>query len=248
VIVRASDDLLAMTGQLEYGYHSKLVGAGRTTRAARLVAGLNVLVVQSVKHLQKGGFFTVGVAGVNIGVLNGKGSVAGIAGAAVGVECPGSASLGARGTGAILARELAFRLGAESGDFALPCAAGLGALRNAVGVGGSACGAAHRGTAHVLARVRATVHAALVLGASDLAHRRLTRDLAFGTLSRFAIHLAVGAFAHRVADGRALWVIAKPFANRMALSVWVWFLDQRGGRNCHSNGEDEDEQLHLYFR
>jgi len=121
-------------------------------------------------------------------------------------------------TSGFLASKLALGFGAQGGGLALPCALGLLAKRRAVGLRGSASGAADSGTADSLAGW-AVFLLAHILGASDRAHGFLAVDFAFGAFGRFAVHLALGSSADWVTLGRADRVIAQPFALRMALST-----------------------------
>jgi len=55
-----------------------------------------------------------------------------------------------------------------------------------------------------------------VLGASDGAHRSLAMNGALGARYLFAFHLALRACANRVANSRALRIVAHPLAHRVA--------------------------------
>ena len=90
--------------------------------------------------------------------------------------------------------------------------------RGAVGFGGSAGGTAHGRAAHSLA-FRAIFHLAHFLGAAHRARRLFTVHFALGAFVRFAVHLTVGARAHRVALGRADGVVAQPFTLGV-LATW----------------------------
>jgi len=64
---------------------------------------------------------------------------------------------------------------------------------------------------------RATIFLTQFLGASDSANRALAVNGAFSASSLFASHFTFRTSANRMADSRALRIIALPFANRVAL-------------------------------
>jgi hypothetical protein len=129
----------------------------------------------------------------------------------------------------LLAGQLALRLRAQSGSLALPGALSLLAERAAVGLGGSAGGAAHGWAADSLAG-GAVFFLAHVLRASDGADGFLAVHFALGTLSRLAVHLALGSGAHRVAFGGTDGIVTQPLALRVALSG--------GGHGQESNNSE----------
>ena len=116
----------------------------------------------------------------------------------------------------MFASELAFGLGAESGGLAFPGALGFLAERSTVGFGGSAGSSADSGAADGFTGW-AVVHFAHLLGASDRADGFFAVNFTFGAFRGFAVHLAFGASAHRVAFGGADGVVAQPLALRVAL-------------------------------
>jgi len=121
-------------------------------------------------------------------------------------------------TGGLLALKLALRAGAGGGLGARPVALGLLAQGRALGLGGDASGVASGRGADGLA-LGAVTSLAHVLGAANRTLRLVAVNLALGTLELLALLLALRARADRVADGRALRVIALPAALRVALSL-----------------------------
>jgi len=67
----------------------------------------------------------------------------------------------------------------------------------------------------------ASVFFTSILGTTNCAHWLLTVDGAFSAGYLLALHLALRPLANRVADSRAGWVIALPFAHWVALQVNV---------------------------
>jgi len=86
----------------------------------------------------------------------------------------------------------------------------------ALGLGSSASGVAMSRRADGLA-LGAAVHLALLLRAANRAHGLLAVDGARRARGLLALHLALGALTHRVADSRAGGIIALPLALRVAL-------------------------------
>jgi hypothetical protein len=168
--------------------------------AAHLLA-LLTSVVDSVQHLNEGW----GVNGSQSGgcICNGGLEVLGVAGAASVLQW----SL----AGGLLALELALGLGAVGGLGTLVGAGELFANGLALGFWGSASSVADGGLADRLA-LGASVLLALLLGAADRANGLLAMNSALGARSLLALHLAFRSLAHRVANGRALRVIALPLA------------------------------------
>lgn len=125
--------------------------------------------------------------GVEIGVQHSEVHV----GATASTAATGTASSGSEHSTVVTARlfagELALGLGAQGRCAALPCTFGGFAERGAVGLGGSAGGAADGGAAHGLAlgaaSITFTFHLAHLLGASHAAHGLLAVDFALGTLA-----------------------------------------------------------------
>ena len=118
--------------------------------------------------------------------------------------------------GSLLALQLALGLGAVGRLGALVLASELFADRGTLGLGGRARGRAAGRLADGLA-LGAVVLLALVLGATDGADGLLAMDGALGARYLLALHLALGALAHRVANGGASRVVALPLADRVAL-------------------------------
>jgi len=116
----------------------------------------------------------------------------------------------------LLALQLALGLGAVGGLGALVLASQLLANGGTLGLGGRASGVAAGRLAHGLA-LGAVVLLALVFGATDGADGLLAMDGALGARYLLALHLALGALAHRVANCGAGGVIALPFADGVAL-------------------------------
>jgi len=141
-----------------------------------------LLVGGSVEELDKVGAGSVGLhlggAGMDLSLFDSERHGGGRARAARSFGVSEDALLVASG---LFASELAFGFGAEGGSLALPSALGLLAKRRAVGLGGSAGGAADGGTADSLAS-RATGFLAHFLGATNRADRFLTVDLALSAL------------------------------------------------------------------
>jgi len=124
-------------------------------------------------------------------------------------------------TSRLLALKFALGLSAVGGLDALVCAVQLLAHRGALGFGGSAGGVATCGLAHGLA-LGASVLLTLLLRAADGAHGTLAVDGALGTRGLLALHLALRARAHGVADSRAGGVITLPLALRVAFVSEDW--------------------------
>jgi len=119
-------------------------------------------------------------------------------------------------TSRLLALQLAFGSLTVGGLHALVVAFQFLAHRRALGFGSSASGVAlSRGTDSLA--LGAIFLLAIILGATDRAHRTLAVNNALSTSSLFASHLALGTRADRVAHSWALRVIALPTALRVAL-------------------------------
>ncbi len=114
--------------------------------------------------------------------------------------------------------EFALGLSTVGGLGALLEAAELLANRLALGFRGGASGVANRGLADCLA-LGASLGFALISRAADGANRALAVNHALGTRSLFALHVTLGGRANRVADGRALRVVALPSTLRVALMM-----------------------------
>jgi hypothetical protein len=179
------------------------------------------LVGETVHNFEEGSFGASDAvfAGMDFGVLDSEGGVAGVARAAGGVATGGTEFFLFGATG-LFASKLAFGLGAQSGGLAFPGTLGLLAQRSAVGFGGSAGGSADGGTADSFTGW-AVIHFAHFLGATDRADGFFAVNFTFGAFRGFAVHLAFGASAHRVAFGGAHWVVTQPLALRVALKVSV---------------------------
>jgi len=134
-----------------------------------------------------------------------------------------------------LALQLALGLGAVGRLDALVLAVEFLAHRAAFGLGSGASGVALSRVADGLAR-RASLLLAVVLGAADRANRALAVHDAFSASSLFASHLALRARAHRVADSRALRIIALPAAHGVALL---------GSRNSDDGQQNDESELHF---
>lgn len=126
--------------------------------------------------------------------------------------------------------EFALGLSTVGGLGALLEAAELLANRLALGFRGGASGVANRGLADCLA-LGASLGFALISRAADGANGALAVNHALGAGSLFALHVTLGGRANRVADGRALGVIALPSTLRVALS----------GHGSGEEGEQNDE-------
>jgi len=135
----------------------------------------------------------------------------------------------------LLALQLALGALAVGGLDALVVAFELLAHRAALGFGGGASGVALSRRAHSLA-LGAVLLLAIVLGATDRAHRALAVNNTFGASGLLASHLALGARAHRVAHSGALRVIALPTALRVAL-----LSNSTDSQDSH---EDKQESAH----
>jgi hypothetical protein len=81
---------------------------------------------------------------------------------------------------------------------------------------------------------------AVVLGAADRAGGLLAVDDALSALNFLALHLALGASAHGVADSRASRVIALPTALRVALG-----LSSRHSAQGDERKDDSDDDTHF---
>jgi len=127
-----------------------------------------------------------------------------------------------------LALELALWLGAQSGLLAFPVAFHLLAHWRASGSWGDAACVALRRSTNSLA-LWATLLFAHIFRAANTAFRSFTVNSAGCTRRLFALDLALGALAHRVALCRANWVVALPATFRVALSS-----------KCHSQCADKE--------
>jgi len=116
----------------------------------------------------------------------------------------------------LLALQLALGLGAVGGLEALVLAVQFLANRAAAGFGGVASGVAASRLANGLA-LGAVFLLALVLGAADGADGLLAVNSALSARNFLALHLALRALAHGVADSRAGGVITLPLASGVAL-------------------------------
>jgi len=172
-----------------------------------------LLVQDGVEGLQERGLQN-GASGTSaasrVGGSNGQLGGDGVAAAAARVE-HSVVSVAHR----LLALEFALGAGAVGGLQALLAAVQLLAHRRALRLGSHASGVATGRLADGLALVASELLAS-VLGAADGAHRSLAVNSALSAGNLLAFHLALGASAHRVADGRALGVIAHPLADWMA--------------------------------
>ena len=182
-----------------------LLGTG--ARAAGSFALLG-LVGETVHNFEEGSFGASDAvfAGMDFGVLDSEGGVAGVARAAGGVATGGTEFFLFGATG-LFASKLAFGLGAQSGGLAFPGALGLLAERSTVGFGGGAGSSADSGAAHGFTGW-AVIHLAHFFGATDRAHGFFAVNFTFGAFGRFAVHLAFRASAHGVALGGADRVVA----------------------------------------
>jgi len=115
----------------------------------------------------------------------------------------------------LLALKLALGTSAVGGLQALLAAVQLFADRRALRFRSHAGGVATSRLAHSLALVASQLLAG-VLGAADRANRALAVDGALGARYLFTFHFALRASAHRVANSRALRVVAHPLAHRVA--------------------------------
>lgn len=118
--------------------------------------------------------------------------------------------------GGLLALELALGLGAVGGLDALVVADELFANGGALGLGSLAGGVATGRLADRLA-LGAALALTMVLGAANGAGGLLAVDGALGATRLFALHLALGALAHRVALSGAGRVVTLPLAGGVAL-------------------------------
>jgi hypothetical protein len=137
----------------------------------------------------------------------------------------------------LLALQLALGLGAVRGLGALVEAGEFLANRLALGLGGFAGGVAVSRLADRLA-LGAAFLLALVLGAADGANGLLAVNGALSAGGFLALHLALGAFAHGVADSRAGGIIALPLAHRVALLC-------RDSSHHENDNDGEEEAGHL---
>lgn len=175
---------------------------------------------------------TDGLTGLDHGCLHVGG---GASAAALGEVSGGQNWSGGRLTGWLLAHKLALGAGAQSGLLALPVTLGLLTHGCAEGVWCSAGGTALGWGAHGLA-LRAVSGLTHVLGATDVALRLVTVDLAGGTWSLLTMNLALWSLAHWVALCWAAWVITLPSALRVALGD-----GSRGGLSEHSGQSEETD-------
>jgi len=106
----------------------------------------------------------------------------------------------------------------------------------ALGFGGFAGGVALSRLANRLA-LGATFLLALVLGATNGAHRLLAMNGALGAGGLLALHLAFRSLAHRVANSGARGIITLPFAARVALG-------SRGSANSHEGNNEDENSTH----
>jgi len=194
--------------------------------AARAAVLLTALVAQVhlVHDLQEGRLGSSGLGTVGVGLVDGD------EGGALGAL----AALGLLSglAGGLLALQLALGLGAVGGLDALVRAFEFLADRGALGLGGGASGVALSRRADGLA-LGAGLLLAIILGATDRAHRTLAVNGALGARSLLALHLADGALANGVADSRAGGVIALPFA------VGVALLSSSHGQEGEQGNSDE---------
>jgi len=94
------------------------------------------------------------------------------------------------------------------------------------------------GLAHRLA-LGAVILLALVLGAANGAGGLLAMNGALGAGNLLALHLALGTLAHRMADGRALRVIALP----LALGMTLVFNGENAGESDQS--QEKNDLVHF---
>jgi len=120
-------------------------------------------------------------------------------------------------TGRLIALEFALRLRAGGRLLALPVALSFFAHGSADGLRGNTRGTAVSRRADSFA-LRAVVLFAHILRAANIALGLVAVNLALSTGSLFALDLALGAFANRVALSRAHGVIALPSALGVAFS------------------------------
>jgi len=113
---------------------------------------------------------------------------------------------------------LQFALGflAVGGLHALVLAIQLLADGAAIGLRSGASSVALSRVAHGLAR-RAGLFLAIVLGATNAAHRSFAVNSTFGACCLFTSHFTLRTRANRVANSRAGWIVALPAALRVAL-------------------------------
>jgi hypothetical protein len=138
--------------------------------------------------------------------------------------------------GRLLALQLALGTRAVGGLGALAGALQLLAHGRALGFGGRAGGVALGRGANGLA-LGAVLLLAVVLGAADRAGGLLAVNDALSALNFLALHLALGAGAHRVAHSRASGVIALPTALRVALG----FRGRHGAQGDEREGDSNDD-------
>jgi len=204
-----------------------LVARLRAARAALSLSGSLLLVLDGVEHLEEGGD--------GEGAAGGAAGVGGLGDGDLDVVVLARAALGLL-AGGLLALELALGLGAVGGLDALVVAGELLADGRALGLGSLAGGVAAGGLADGLA-LGAALLLAGVLGAADGADGLLAVDGALGAGGLLTLHLALGALADGVADGRAGGVVALPLALGVALL----------GSHSHDDEESEDdERTHLW--
>jgi len=133
-----------------------------------------------------------------------------------------------------VANQLALRTRAESRLLALPVALGLLAHGGADGVRSNTRGTALSRSADsfTLGAVRLLAE---ILGAANIAMRLIAVNLALSTRSLFAMNLALGAFADRVALSRADGIIALPAAGGVAILLHL-------NLGIHLSGEDSGSE------
>jgi hypothetical protein len=139
-----------------------------------------------------------------------------------------------------LALQLALGLGAVGRFYALVEASEFLADRLASGLRSLAGGVATGRLADRLA-LGASFLLALVLGATDGADRLLAVNRALSAGRLLALHLAFGALAHRVANGRASGVITLPLALGVALL-------RRSASHQQHQSNSENESRHVNQR
>jgi len=143
----------------------------------------------------------------------------------------------------LLAQQLAFGLGAESGLLAFPIAFGLLAKGEASWLGSDA-GCAALGWATNGLALRAIVLLAHILGAAHAALRSLALNGAFSGLQLFTLHLAFGASANGVALSRAHGIVTLPPAFRVARR-YTSFLGVCPDESRHQHAETDSDASHL---
>jgi len=144
--------------------------------------------------------------------------------------------------GRLLAHQLALRTRAHSWLLALPVALSLFAHRGAVSLRSGTSGTALSRSAYSFA-LGAISGLAEILGATNIALRLVTVDLACCAGGLLAVYLALGPLTHRVALSGAGRIITLPSALRVASSTTIISLHLSLHLHVHLH-----LTLHLYLR